>query len=307
MIVTSQPAASTRVLSAQPENIPELLREQPQWLCWKAGPTKPNGKFDKVPVDPRTGRNINGRDRANWLTFARAMDACCNGLADGIGFALSDQHPIVLDGVDFYLTVADFDQSTANMDELLVMWRELGKPFVEVSPSNNGLHMWGLCRSPLRGGNAGGGRELYSGGRFVTMTGVGAKGTFGECPGFIMLEQQWFPPRAMPAVVPPPPPVIGLAELPSNLVFDQTGNHWFDRLSPDDKNACLAAMLQMPAVIALADMPDDAPSPNWRTVVAACVRSGAPDAYNRCRTWAQTSQLFDPHDFDSRWGSYARG
>ena len=167
--------------------------------------------------------------------------------------------------------------------------------------------MWGLSRSPLKGGNAGDGRELYSGGRFVTMTGIDAKGSFGECPGFATLEQQWFLPREMLTGVPPEPPVIGVADLPSNLVFRQTGDRWFDRLSPDDKNACLAGMLQVPAVIALADTPDDAPSPNWRTVVAACVRSGAPEAYSLCRAWAQTSPRFDPENFDLRWRSYARG
>lgn len=93
----------------------------------------------------------------------------------------------------------------------------------------------------------------------------------------------------------------------SNLVLNSSADHWFDRLSPDDKNACLAAMLQVPAVIALADTSDSTPSPNWRTVVAACARSGAPDAYNLCRAWAATSPRFAPDDFDLRWRSYSRG
>lgn len=93
----------------------------------------------------------------------------------------------------------------------------------------------------------------------------------------------------------------------SNVAFEATTDHWFDRLSPEDKDACLAAMLHIPAVIALADTPDDAPSPNWRTVVAACARSGAPNAKTYCRDWAATSGLYDPDDFEKRWGSYARG
>jgi hypothetical protein len=84
-------------------------------------------------------------------------------------------------------------------------------------------------------------------------------------------------------------------------------DNWFERLSPEAKDACLAKMLQVPAVIALADTCDETPSPNWRTVLAACVRSGAPDAYSLCRAWAQTSERFDPDDFDVRWRSYARG
>lgn len=291
----------------QPENIPDLLREQPRWLCWKAGPPKANGKFDKFPVDPGTGRKINGRDPKHWRVFADVMDAYHKGVADGVGFALSDQHPIIMDGVEFYVTVADFDQCREKIGEIHTLWLELGKPFAEMSPSNQGVHMWGLSRSPLRGGNAGDGRELYSGGRFVTMTGIDAKGSFGECPGFAALEQQWFPPRARLAGTPLSTTVTSGLDFPSNLEIEASSDRWFDRLSPDDKNACLAAMLQVPAVLALADTLDEAPSPNWRTVLAACARSGSPDAESLCRAWAQTSKRFDPDDFDSRWRSYVRG
>ena len=307
MMATSDYFAAPRFLPIRPENIPELLRKETRWLCWKAGPPKPNGKFDKVPVNPQTGRNINGRALKHWLTFAQVMDAFRNGMADGIGFALSDRHPIIVDGVPFYVTVLDFDQCGPRMNEIQALWMELGQLYTEVSPSNNGLHMWGLSGSALKGGNAGAGRELYSGGRFVTMTGIGARGTFRECPGFAAVEQQWFPSQAMQSGVPPLPPIIGSGDFPGNLVLGPTGDNWFDRLSLDDRNACLAAMLQEPAVIALADTPDDAPSPNWRTILAACVRSGAPDAYKLGRNWAQTSPRFDPDDFDLRWGSYARG
>lgn len=93
----------------------------------------------------------------------------------------------------------------------------------------------------------------------------------------------------------------------SNVVFEATTVHWFDRLSAEDKDACLATMLHIPAVIALADTPDDAPSPNWRTVLAACARSGAPNAKTLCRDWAATSGLYDPGDFERRWVSYAHG
>lgn len=307
MITTSPRPATPRFQLVQPENIPELLRAQARWLCWKAGPPKPNGKFDKFPVDARAGRKINGRNQAHWLPFADAMNAYNKGVTDGIGFALSDRHPILVDDVAFYVTVVDLDQCGAKMDKYRILWRELGEPFAEVSPSKKGLHMWGLSRSPVRGGNAGDGRELYSGGRFVTMTGIGVIGAFGECPGFAVLEQRWFPARATQASLPLMPPAMGGADFPSNLMLEPPGDNWFDRLSLDDKNACLAEMLQLPAVIDLADTPDDAPSPNWRTVLAGCVRSDAPDAYNLCRAWAQTSERFDPDNFNVRWRSYALG
>lgn len=305
----TQPATScaTRFLRIERENIPELLRAQSRWLCWKAAKIKPNGKFDKIPCDPSSGRAINGCNPLSWRTFEEAMNAYIGGYSDGIGFALSENHPLCIDGGDFYVTVADFDNCLDQMSDLQRLWKKLGEPLVELSPSGNGLHMWGLTRVALKGGNAGEGRELYSGGRFVTMTGIKAKGTFGECPGFVALEHQWFPPNAKLAKTPPLPPIVKNADLPSNIIFGQTGDHWFDRLREDDKSACLAELLRVPAVKALADTPDNAPSPNWRTVVAACVRSGAPDAYSLCRAWAATSPRFDPNDFDLRWRSYSRG
>jgi hypothetical protein len=86
-----------------------------------------------------------------------------------------------------------------------------------------------------------------------------------------------------------------------------SADRWFDRLPPEDQNACLSEMLQVPVVAALADTSDSAPQPNWRTILAACARSGAPDAYSLCRSWAQTSSRFDTADFDGRWRSYANG
>lgn len=94
-------------------------------------------------------------------------------------------------------------------------------------------------------------------------------------------------------------------DLAGGLSGHSSGFSWFDLLSPADKSACLASMLQAPAVAALADTSDGDPSPNWRTVLAACARSGAPDAYALCRAYLATSDRFDPRDFERRWSSYA--
>ena len=90
------------------------------------------------------------------------------------------------------------------------------------------------------------------------------------------------------------------AELSDGLTADR----WFERLSPDYKDACLSEILMQPNIMALADTSDGAAEPNWRTVLAACARSGAPNAFEICRAWAQTSPRFDANDFTSRWKSY---
>lgn len=298
------PATRPKIPTIEESNIPELLKQEKRWLCWKVGAVKANGKFGKVTVDSQTGYNINGRDPGQWLNFATAIDAYNRGVAHGIGFALSAQHPICVSGTPYFVTVLDFDDCVMTMEEIEALWQEHGKPFVEMSPSMKGLHIWALCADALPGGNAGDGRELYSGGRFVTMTGIGAKGSFGECPGLPAIQHAWF---SAPAAEPAELAGVGLGDLPNNVSFDTSSANWFDRLAPADKNACLAEILQLSAIIALADTSDTAPAPNWRTVMAACTRSGAPNAYGLCRAWAQTSKRFDADNFDLRWRSYKGG
>lgn len=85
----------------QPVNtapIPGLLKGLKRWLPWRAGPFKPSGKFDKIPIHPETGRNVSAVDPKNWVTFDMALQACRTGLATGIGIALSDRHPVMIEG-----------------------------------------------------------------------------------------------------------------------------------------------------------------------------------------------------------------
>ena len=42
-----------------PENIPSELKQLNQWVVWKSFKVKEDGKFDKVPVDPKAGYRIN--------------------------------------------------------------------------------------------------------------------------------------------------------------------------------------------------------------------------------------------------------
>ena len=130
--------------------------------------------------------------------------------------------------------------------------------------------------------------------RLLSMTAPSSHAYFRESLLSYVHDQQQSAP-AMPA---------GLA---GNLEFKSTPDYWFDRLSPMAMHACLAEMLATPDLIALADTKDSAPNPNWRTVVAACARSGAPYARSLCETWAMTSLKYrSAFDFERRWSSYGR-
>lgn len=196
------------------QNVPELLKAERRWVAWRAGKPKANGKFDKVPVDPRSGRQINPLLADNWLTIEQAV-ASCGRLADGIGIVLSAEHPITHEGREAYLVAIDLDHCANHIPEHREVWRELGRPYCEVSPSGHGLRMLGLCNRPGIGGNAGAGRELYFDKRFVTVTGWNGRGLlkdFSQAVG--QLEQRWFArnesaePRSARSTVPVAPPTL---------------------------------------------------------------------------------------------------
>ena len=41
------------------QNIPDILKDLSRWVVWKAFDEKPDGRFDKVPICPLSGRKIN--------------------------------------------------------------------------------------------------------------------------------------------------------------------------------------------------------------------------------------------------------
>ena len=72
------------------------------------------------------------------------------------------------------------------------IYRKLGT-YLEISPSGKGLHLFALCDEPLKGGNAKNGREMYSKGRFMTVTGDGAKRDIVDASNALKsLHDEWF-------------------------------------------------------------------------------------------------------------------
>lgn len=157
-------------------NIPILLQGLKRWVVWRAEPRKEVDKIDKVPIDAKTGRPTNALNPLNWLTFANACRIYDDGLCSGIGIALSDQPIIKVDGNLLFLTALDFDHCENRLDEIDKLRIRLGRPYYEISPSGEGIRMFALSKECIKGGNAGGGRELYGSGRFMTVTGTAGRG-----------------------------------------------------------------------------------------------------------------------------------
>jgi len=169
------------VLPLDTAAIPEAIKATPRWVIWRAGPMNEAGKFPKIPISVRTGRDVSAHEPTNWLTFEAASEAYLARKCHGIGFFPAGR-PLVLDAdLPLYVCAIDLDGCGGELGVHEALWNSLGQPYVEVSPSGNGLRMFVLSTEVLTGGNAGNGFEMYFDRQFVTITGQTLGGTLVEC------------------------------------------------------------------------------------------------------------------------------
>jgi len=146
------------------ENIPEELTERPQWVCWRLFDR--GGKMTKIPFTPVTDERASTTDLLTWTTFEKALTAYEAGDYDGIGFVFSSADPFC--GIDL-------DDCRGPKSGKIAPWAQeivyrLDAGYMEISPSGTGLHI--IIRGTVRGGGMRKGPvEMYSRGRFFTVTG----------------------------------------------------------------------------------------------------------------------------------------
>ncbi|MFB8071143.1 DNA primase [Streptomyces californicus] len=124
------------------------------------------GDMPASSTDPRT-----------WSSY---KDAAASSAGVGLGFVLSDVDDIVC---------LDLDHCLDPLTGRLAPWaaaiiRDAGTTYVEVSPSGDGLHIWG--RANVRQGRRirrpdGTAVEIYGTGRYIAMTGR----RHGSCPSIL--------------------------------------------------------------------------------------------------------------------------
>lgn len=161
--------------------LPEELQEIHQWITWQTGPTRENGKFDKLPRG-RDGTGAGWQKRDQWMTHTEALRGAHARGHSGVGLVLPAQtecgkYVVALDFDDVDLT----DRGSARVKEIGLLHNDLGKPYIEISPSGRGLRMFVLSAAPLKqissANPLGGKDELFcSSPRWVTITGRDAAG-----------------------------------------------------------------------------------------------------------------------------------
>jgi putative DNA primase/helicase len=155
---------TTGLLSPSVENIPEQLTERPQWVCWRL--EERDGDMTKPPYVAGEDTLASTTDSLTWSTFDKALAAYQAGGYDGIGFVLSSGDPFV--GIDLDKCRDPKSGDVAEWAQKIIDRVQEG--YVEVSPSGRGVHI--IVQGSVRDGGMRKGKvEMYSRGRFFTITG----------------------------------------------------------------------------------------------------------------------------------------
>jgi putative DNA primase/helicase len=147
--------------------IPRELYHYKQWVCW----TRVGRERIKLPISPATGRSASSTDPATWGSYQQAKATALRLGLDGIGFVFTAADPY---------TGVDLDHCRTDGGALQPRAAEVVKrlnSYTEWSPSGVGLHILVKASLQERSGRRSQGIEIYSSGRYFTITGNQLDGT----------------------------------------------------------------------------------------------------------------------------------
>jgi len=179
------------------DSIPEWLKSAPRWVAWrykwKPPENKAVGKWDKPPLNAKTGKAASSTDPATWSTFDEAMAAYRAGGFDGVGIVVHKHDRMTADGE--LQPLPESECKCSHADDIIVL--DLDKcrdpvtgsldpwaaeivaevaSYSEASPSDRGVRIIARGRKPgerCRDGLF----EMYETSRYVTVTGRRLPGT----------------------------------------------------------------------------------------------------------------------------------
>jgi putative DNA primase/helicase len=168
-------------LEVNVDNIPlEIRNAGRRFVTWRYVHVVRRG-WSKVPFNARTGGKASTTDETSWSLFDEAVAAYVQGGYDGIGFVFNGDGLVGTD-ID---KVRDPTSGVLTDDRALDIIETLGS-YTEVSVSGTGVHVIARGHLPT-GGNRRDAVEMYSTGRYFTLTGhqIGQTATVEECNGAI--------------------------------------------------------------------------------------------------------------------------
>ena len=170
---------------AERNKLLEELAPLPRWVCWKGKPIKDkNGKerINKIPFYMAYDGSYEMAQSNNpetWGTFnqAKRWESGLQGSHKGVGFVLGLELPYTCIDLDHCINKADKtftdDEAGETARRVLDIVKKNGEEtYIEVSPSGEGLHIWGRAVLPKvkEKGTRGKYIEMYRAGRYMTVT-----------------------------------------------------------------------------------------------------------------------------------------
>ena len=113
------------------------LKQQKIWICWKREPDG-NGRMTKKPYSSYGYRTGTSRShKAEWSTYETAKAAADDPARgfDGVGFILPKGY--------FFVDIDHQDSDSALVTDI----RKILPTYMEISPSGNGMHLYGRCHA----------------------------------------------------------------------------------------------------------------------------------------------------------------
>jgi len=132
------------------------LKAESRWLCHK----------DKRPLNARTGGAGSSTDPATWAPYHVAKATAKRFGLDGVGIVFTGDELV---GIDLDKCIGDGEGTTAKYAKHLIA---MTRSYIEVSPSQRGLHIVGTGKIPRAAKEKlhGIGVEVYNVGRYFTWT-----------------------------------------------------------------------------------------------------------------------------------------
>ena len=146
---------------------PAELAALPNWVVWRLEPDK-NGRMAKVPYNPqKPSYKASSANPDSWGTVDEALFSMDKFIFTGVGFVFTEGCDIIGIDVDHCL-----DETGKPNDVAAAILKKLPPTYIEISPSNTGLHIFLHGKLP-KGGNKNSktGVEMYAKSRYFTMTG----------------------------------------------------------------------------------------------------------------------------------------
>lgn len=143
-----------------------------QWVAWDYIWREDKQKYDKPPVNAKTGRLASHSDPATWSSYSEALDRAKAFALPGVGFVLTE---------DDDLTGIDLDKCRNDESGVLDPWAAeilaLAETYAEVSPSGTGVRLFarGKVLNAVKFDPAH--IEIYVRQRYLTVTGRHINGT----------------------------------------------------------------------------------------------------------------------------------